>query len=648
MFGSKWCAFMAAFLFILGAADFAAATVRLPKILGDNMVLQRKKEIKIWGWAASGEKINVNFNGQSLTAKASGKGTWSVLLKAMEHGGPFELTVSGKANTITLHNILIGDVWLGSGQSNMEWIMENTTGAEAEINAANFPNIRLFTVDKDKSYTVKDDLLGGQWLECNSNNVRGFSAVAYYFGKKLNQELDVPIGLINSSWGGTRVEPWISWEKIGKEPEYKDVKLAQMENVEADDNKKRSQYLAAMKTDKGLTEEWFKPESTVAGWKSIKLPQEWTHTEIGNTDGIVWFRKEFTLSAAEISDATLSIGPVDDIDYTYINGVQVGTVSNYSQDRIYQISKNLLKEGRNLLVVKVVDNQGGGGLWGKPDQLFLETKSGKVSLAGDWQWKSSILTSDFGIKDGSGGFPSFGAQLYNSMIAPFVSFPIKGVIWYQGESNAGDAYRYTKLFPMLINDWRSKWGYEFPFLWVQLANYMEAKPQPGESEWAELREAQRLTLALPKTGQAVILDIGEAGDIHPRNKKDVGIRLALNALSVEYGKSIVHSGPTYKAMETHDNQIVLTMDNAGSGLVAKGSKYGYLQGFAIAGNDKVFHWAKAYLDGNRIVVFSEAVKDPVAVRYAWADNPDDANLYNKEGLPASSFKTDAWKWVTDN
>lgn len=648
MFRLKLKSFLLAALFLLSAGSYAVAAVRLPRILGDNMVLQRKQEIKIWGWASGGEQVKVTFNGQTVATKASGKGTWSVILKAMEHGGPFEMTIAGKANTIILRNILIGDVWLGSGQSNMEWIMQNTTGAEAEINSANYPNIRLFTVEKDKSYSIKDDLKGGQWLTCNPNNVQWFSAVAYYFGKRLNQELDVPIGLINSSWGGTKVEPWISWDAIGQEPEYKDVKLALLEKNAAADAKNYERYVEAMKTDKGLTEGWFRAENTSAGWKRITLPQEWTNTEIGNTDGIVWFRKEFTLSASDVGDATLSLGPVDDVDFTYINGVQVGTVSNYSQDRVYNVAGGLLKEGKNLIVVKVIDAQGGGGLWGKPEQLFIQTKSGKISLAGDWEWKSSVLTSDFGIKEGSGGFPSFGAQLYNAMIAPMVNFPIRGVIWYQGESNAGASYRYTKLFPMLINDWRNKWGYQFPFLWVQLANFMEARPQPGESGWAELREAQRLTLALPKTGQAVILDIGEANDIHPRNKRDVGNRLALAALAIEYGKELGYSGPTYKSMEVKGNQVILTMDNIGGGLVAKGNKYGYLQGFAIAGADKVFHWAKAYVVGNQIVVFNEAVSQPVAVRYAWADNPDDANLYNKEGLPASSFKTDTWKWSTDN
>jgi sialate O-acetylesterase len=461
--------------------------------------------------------------------------------------------------------------------------------------------------------------------------------------------LDVPIGLINSSWGGTRVEPWISWDLIGKEPEYKDVKPMEDKAI-SEEAKKLEKYTSAMKSDKGLTEAWYKPDNHIPGWKAIVLPQEWSKTEIGQTDGIVWFRKEFTLTASEIADGTLNLGPIDDQDFTYVNGVEIGSKNNYVEDRVYPLKKELLKEGRNLIVVKVVDNQGGGGLWGKPEQLFLQAGGKKIPLDGNWEWKSSVLTSDFGLKQGGSEFPSFGSELYNAMIAPIINFPIRGVIWYQGESNAGEAYRYQHLFPMLIKDWRNHWGYEFPFIWVQLANYLEAKDQPGESEWAELREAQRLALALPKTGQAVILDICDAKEIHPRNKRDVGLRLALNALAIEYGNNIIYSGPTYKSMEIAGDRIDITMDNTGSGLWAKGSKYGYLQGFAIAGEDQKFHWAKAFVDGNnqnKIVVFSEHVKKPVAVRYAWADNPDDANLYNKEGLPASSFKTDNWKWITN-
>lgn len=632
-------------LILLLASLTVNAEVRLPKILGDHMVLQRQKEVRIWGWAKSGEAVRITFNGQDVETKTGRNGTWSVKLKPMEHGGPFDMVIAGKTNTITLKDILIGDVWLGSGQSNMEWILENTTNAQTEIAAANFPRLRLFTVAKGMSFKPKDDIAQGQWQQCTPQTVRNFSAVAYYFGKKLQEELDVPIGLISSSWGGTRIEPWISWDLMQQEEEFKDLKLEQYEKTASQNEKNRQKYAESMKDDKGLKERWFDPESKASGWKSINLPQEWSRSEIGNTDGIVWFRREFNLSAEPKDEATLSLGPIDDMDVTYINGKEVGSMKEYSKDRVYTIKPGVLKQGKNLLVVKVTDNQGGGGLYGKPEQLFIEANGIKIRLDGEWDWKSSVLTSDFGVQDvGPNAYPS---QLYNAMIAPVVNFPVRGVIWYQGESNAGASFRYRELFPMMIRNWRDKWGYEFPFIWVQLANFMAPDEMPAESGWAELREAQRMTLALPKTGQAVILDIGEADDIHPRNKKEVGLRLAYNALAIEYGKKVVHSGPLFKTMEVADGKAVLSFDHVGSGLVAKGNRYGYVNGFAIAGEDQKFRWAKAFVQGDKVVVFHEDIPNPVAVRYAWGNNPDDANLYNREGLPASSFKTDSWKWSTD-
>lgn len=622
-----------------------SAEVTLPKIFGDHMVLQRQKEVKIWGWAKSGESVKVSFNGQTAETKASKKGTWLVTLKPMEHGGPFEMQISGKSNTIVLKDILIGDVWLGSGQSNMEWPLETTADSQTEIASANFPRLRLFTVGRDMSFVLKDDVKQGEWLECNSQNVRSFSAVAYYFGKKLQEELDVPIGLINSSWGGTRVEPWISWDWAQKEPEYRDLKLEQLEKTASQNAKNQQKYIDALRNDKGISERWFDSDAKITGWKTMDVPQDWTRTEIGNADGIVWFRREINLPGAPSGEATLSLGQIDDADETYINGVKVGSTNDYSRERVYKIQPGILKEGKNLIAIKVTDFQGGGGLVGKPEQMFIDANDIKIRLDGQWEWKTSVLNTDFGIREvGPNAYPS---HLYNAMIAPIINFPIRGVIWYQGESNAGESYRYRELFPLLVRNWREKWGYEFPFLWAQLANFMRAAEEPGESGWAELREAQRLTLALPKTGQAVLLDIGDANDIHPRNKRDVGIRLAYNALAIEYGKDLVYSGPVYKSMEVKDGKAILSFDHVGSGLVSKGNRYGYLNGFAIAGEDQKFRWARAFVQGDKVVVFHEDVKNPVAVRYAWADNPDDANLFNKEGLPASSFKTDQWKWSTD-
>jgi sialate O-acetylesterase len=619
--------------------------IKLPRIFSDHMVLQRETPLKVWGWGTPGETIKITFNGQSLQTKVAKSGAWNVMLKPMSHGGPFEMNISAKSGSLTLKDILIGDIWLGSGQSNMEWTLQNTSDAANEIPQANYPKIRLFTVEKDQSHQPKDDLKSGQWLECNSQNAANFSAVAYYFGRTLSKELDIPIGLINSSWGGTKIEPWISWDLIGQEPEFKNLDMAKLATMAKDNDAKQLKYAEAKKNDRGLEEKWYQPETDVSGWKLIKVPQEWSGTEIGNADGIVWFRKEFTITGDVEDSGKLSLGPIDDKDVTYVNGVQVGTETAYNKDRVYQIDKNLLKKGKNVLVVKVQDDQGGGGLYGKPEKLFLEIKGKQIPLSGEWQYKTSVLNTDFGVVDvGPNSFPS---QLYNAMIAPIVPFKIKGLIWYQGEANAQAAYSYKRLFPMLINSWRQQWGYELPFYWVQLANFMAPAQEAGDSEWAELRDAQRMTTSLPKTGQAVIIDIGEADDIHPRNKKDVGYRLALNALNKDYGKNIEFSGPVYKSMEVQGDKIILSFDHARSGLVSQNNKYGYVQGFAIAGEDKKFHWARAFIEGDKVIVFSPKVAKPVAVRYGWSDNPGDANLYNKEGLPTSPFRTDEWKWTTE-
>jgi sialate O-acetylesterase len=622
----------------------AFAEVSLPKIFSDNMVLQRDRALKVWGWAAPNEGVTVSFNGQSVKAKADRNGSWYVAFKPMAYGGPFAMSIKGKSNTISYKNILIGDVWICSGQSNMEWTMKSTNQAEKEIAESNYPKIRLFNVQKAMSYSPKNDLAGGSWLECTPQTVGDFSAVAYFFGRKLVKELDIPMGLINSSWGGTNIQTWISWDIMSQKGDYKQVDLKSLETMTTNHQANRDKYEAALRQDRGLSEKWYESSAPVDEWKKATIPNEFAHTPIGNNDGIAWFRRDFDIPAGvEAKNAVLHLGPIDDTDNTYVNGKQVGSEVEWNKDRVYAISNGLLKAGKNTLVVKVTDTGGGGGLNGKPDQLYLEVDGKRISLAGEWLCRPSVLTSEFGIKDlGPNTFPS---QLYNAMIAPITAYAIKGGLWYQGESNAHEAYAYRTLFPELINNWRNKWGYEFPFFWVQLANFQAADAQPVESDWAELREAQSKTLALPQTGQAVIIDIGEAYDIHPRNKQDVGLRLAISALKVAYGKDVVYSGPVYQSMKVEGNKVVLSFANTGTGLITK-DKYGYVSGFAVAGADKKFVWAKGYIEGNTVVVYSESVASPVAVRYAWGNNPDDASLYNKELLPASPFRTDTWPGIT--
>ena len=619
------------------------ADIQLPAIFTSNMVLQRDKQIKIWGWAAIGETVTVNFNGQTSKAKTGKDGSWQLTLQPMAYGGPYNMTLSGK-NKIALNNILIGDVWICSGQSNMEFILKNTRNAAKEISESTYPSIRLFTVEKATAFKPLNDVNSSGWKECNPNSSPDFSAVAYFFGRKLNKDLNIPIGLVHTSWGGTNIQTWTSWDVMCKEEQYKNTDLEEKAKEEALAKAKSEEFINALKNDKGDMEKWYLPEGSSEGWKNIKVPQLWESTEIGNADGNIWFKKEFEITGEMMNkDAVLNLGPIDDNDVTYLNGVQIGATNSYSAERSYKVNSSQLKTGKNTIVVKVTDTGGGGGFFGKDDQMYLEISDKKIPLSGTWQYKPSVINTSFGLQDtGPNSFPS---QLYNAMIAPLIKYSIKGAIWYQGESNAGEAYKYRTLFPGMINDWRQKWNDDFPFLWVQLANFMPQDSVPVESDWAELREAQSMTLSLPKTGQAVIIDIGERDDIHPKNKQDVGYRLALAGEKVAYGKDIVYSGPTYQSMKKDGDKVILTFSNTGSGLMLK-DKYGYAKGFAIAGDNKKFVWAKAHVEGDKVIVSADGITNPVAVRYAWGNNPDDANLYNKEGLPTSPFRTDNWKGVT--
>lgn len=629
------------------------AEVRLPHIFSDNMVIQRNENVKIWGWADKGEKITVSFNGQIQKVTANKDGVWNVILKPMKAGGPYRLEVTGK-NKVTFDNILIGEVWLCSGQSNMEMPVNGwgqVYNYEEEIASANYPQIRAFNVPQTIGATSQTDF-GGQWQVCSPQTVSGFSATAYFFARKLYQELNIPVGIINSSWGGTDIETWISGDKFdmldkkfhNRYKEFEYIKSNFGEFVKQNEAGEKA-YKAALKNDKGLSEEWFKLTSFGSDWKKMTVPQEWSTTELADVDGIVWFAYNFNLPAeAKGKSATLSLGMIDDSDVTWINGMKIGSTDGYALRRNYIVSEGILKEGQNTIVVKVIDDMSGGGIYDTPENLYLTVNDKKYSLAGEWNYRPSVTNKEYNfIHLSPNQLPSL---LYNGMINPITDFRIKGTIWYQGENNAGQAYNYRTLFPTLITNWRSKWGYEFPFYWVQLANFMAKDKMPQDSEWAELREAQTMTLNLPNTGQAVITDIGDAGDIHPRNKQDVGKRLALIALNKDYGKKgIVYSGPTFKSVEVIGNKLMIHFDNVAGGLISA-SKYGYVEGFAIAGADNKFEWAKAYIDGDKVIIYSDKVSNPVNVRYSWSNNPD-VNLYNSAGLPAVSFRTDKLKTITE-
>lgn len=626
-------------LFAIGIGFHSAAQLRVSSVFGDHMVLQRDQPLKIWGYARPKELVQIQFDQQKARVKADKSGKWVVELKSMPFGGPYDMKISGSREEIILEDLLIGDVWIGSGQSNMEWPLFNTISGDESIATSKNSQIRLFTVDKDMADSPNEEVKTTGWSVAGPESVAYFSAVAYHFGKQINKDVNIPIGLIHSSWGGTDIEAWMSWESLTSLSAFSDLDKQDYIDQKSSSEKNMKVYQAALDEAPGMKAKWFDPETTdYSKWDDIMMPQGWENTIIGQTDGIVWFAKSFELSEDHLADATLSLGPIDDVDETYVNGQLVGSLSDWSVDRTYEVKQSVLKVGTNWLVIRITDIQGGGGIYGDSEKLFLDwVGKPSISLAGMWKYQPAILSKNYGNPGfGPNQFPSC---LYNAMIAPISDLSIKGVIWYQGENNTRNPKQYQQLFPEMISDWRKQFGQEFPFIWVQLANFMAPADQPKESNWAELREAQSMTLSLPKTGQAVIIDIGEANDIHPRNKKDVGYRLALAAEKIAYEKELVYSGPTYQSIEINGSQAVLTFSNVGEGLITK-DKYGYVKGFAIAGADGQFVWAKAAIKDDKVLVWSEAVSSPKFVRYAWGDNPDDASLYNQEGLPASPFRTD--------
>jgi sialate O-acetylesterase len=625
----------------------SVSQIRLPKLIGDGMVLQRNTTLKIWGWAAPKEKITINFGDIIRETISNDQGEWEVKLSNLNAGGPYTMTISG-SNSITLKDILVGDVWVCSGQSNMELNMKRASPIYGpEIKSAENNYIRYFAVPQTYNFKEpQNDYNSGNWQTANPNTVLTFGAIGYFFARELYQKYLVPIGIINTAIGGTPVEAWISEEAIKAFPVYykeaqkfkDDALISQIEKQD----RERSQdwYTELGQKDEGYKDpqkKWSDPATNKDGWATMKIPGYWVNTGLGAINGVVWFKKEIDVPVSMVGQtALLKLGRIVDADSAFINGVFVGTTSYQYPPRRYEVKANLLKAGKNILIVRVINNSGiGGFVLDKPYQLVVNEQT--IDLQGDWQYRLGAIMKPLAgqtfVKYKSTG-------LYNAMISPLLNFSIKGVLWYQGESNAERPVEYRQLFPALIQDWRNNWKQgDFPFLFVQLPNFMEPKPAPSESNWALLREAQLKTLSLPNTGMAVAIDIGEWNDIHPLNKLDVAKRLALAAQKVAYGDSkVIYSGPIYQSMNIKGNKAILSFDHIGNGLIAKGNKP--LNQFAIAGTDKKFVWATAHIKKNRVVVWSDKIQNPVAVRYAWADNPEGANLYNKEGLPASPFRTD--------
>ncbi|SMO33446.1 sialate O-acetylesterase [Gracilimonas mengyeensis] len=652
-------------LLIFGFQTFVNAQVKLPKLINDHMVLQRDTELTLWGWASPGEEVQVEFAGFKRTTTTQPDSTWQVQFPPQEAGGPYEVTISG-SNTITLKNIMLGDVWVASGQSNMELPMYRVAPLyEEEMRQADYPRIRYFNVPQRYNFDKEQqDLAEGSWQIIHPDVIRQVSALAYFFARRLHEEYEVPVGIINSSLGGSPVEAWMSEEALKEFPRhyhealrYKNDEM--ITNIQAADQSRMNTWFHVSNTlDKGYDGiKWSSPELDDSKWGTVELPGFWDEAVFRNSkgkelkpgnengtvhlkgkNGVVWYRKTIEVPESMTGmPVELELGRIVDADSTFINGVFVGNTTYQYPPRWYTVPAGILKADENVIAVRVVNQQGAGGFFhDKPYELRTDTDT--LNLEGRWKYKLGIemppLASQTFIR-----WKPLG--LFNGMIAPLLNFEIKGVIWYQGESNVGDEEEYAKSFPAMISNWRNRWELpELPFLYVQLANFMKAYDKPTDSEWARLREAQAKALEMPYTGMAVAIDVGEWNDIHPLNKKSVGERLAQAARHVAYGEQdVVPMGPVYAGMEKKGSRIEISFKNTGSGLIIKGES---LKEIAIAGPSGEFEWARADVQGDKLIVWHPAIENPVAVRYAWADNPDDANLYNQEGLPAAPFRTDSW------
>ncbi|WP_245681410.1 sialate O-acetylesterase [Arcticibacter eurypsychrophilus] len=610
------------------------------------MVLQRNSPLVIWGWASPGEKIKINFQDKNINIVTSQDGNWRVKLPVMKAGGPYEMRLQGN-NTIVLKDILIGDVWLCSGQSNMVHQMgiHNVTYAD-DIEKANYPEIRQFWVSTATSLNgPKDKLVGGSWKWANPTDVKDFSAVAYFFARAIYTKHHVPIGIINSSVGGTPIEAWMSEDGLKNFESVVSVINRNKDTAYVQSmNRPQVATPARQEADRGLDGpiKWFDPAYSPKNWHNINIPGYWEDQGIRDLNGVVWYRKEVNLPASSAGkEAKLFMGRIVDADIAYINGRQVGSTGYMYPQRRYAVPAEVIKAGKNTIVIRVQNNFGKGGFVSdKP--YFLQIGEDKIDLKGDWQYKVGQVFRPLQRMEGTGAISEQNqpTALYNAMIAPFKNYTIKGVLWYQGESNAGNAKEYRKLLPALISDWRKQFSNaDLPFYFVQLPNYGDASYLPVESGWAVLREASLKTLNVPNTGMAVTIDLGEWNDIHPDDKEDVGERLALIARHYNYGeKNLVYSGPLYESSKIQGNKISISFTHIGSGLISIDGEE--LSQFAIAGEDKKFVWAKAKIVGNQVEVWSDEIPEPKYVRYAWSDNPVDPNLFNAEKLPSSPFRTD--------
>ncbi|MBN2166315.1 MAG: beta galactosidase jelly roll domain-containing protein [Marinilabiliaceae bacterium] len=618
--------------------------VILPKLVSDGMVLQQKSPVKIWGWASANEDVKVLFINKEYLTKADENGEWVVIIPEMQAGGPFDLYVVSH-DTIKVKDILIGDVWLCSGQSNMDLPMRRVQPLyHDEIKSAHNPNIRYFAVPRASDLLKqKNDFSNGQWVSVNCETIEDFSAVAYFFAKSVYEKTNIPIGLIQSSYGGSPVETWMSENYIRQFPKHynetvrcRDTVMVSKVLKEAEE-KSSNWYNSLYANDLGYKTGdvgWFNPDVDCSDWNIMNIPGYWNDNGLPDTHGVVWYRKLFDVPNSMVGKSVkLNLGRIVDSDSVFFNGKFVGSVGYQYPPRWYTIPEGILKKEKNTIVVRIINTGGNGGF--VPDYPYeLTFNNDTVNLKGQWKFKLGVSMP---THPGGENFKFKPTGLFNGMIHPLLKYNIKGIIWYQGESNVGRPDEYADLFPAFIKDIRSQFGQgDIPFLFVQLPNYGKSRELPYNSYWALTRESQLRALSLPNTGMAITIDLGMWNDIHPLKKREVGERLAM---LINNDETKLSSGPLYKSMSVKNDRVIIEFDNIGGGLVIKGEE---LKEFAIAGDDKQFVWANAKIEKNKVIVWSDKIKKPIAVRYAWSDNPDNANLISKEGMPASPFRTDNW------
>jgi len=630
---------------ILLILQSAYCQVLLPKLISNGMILQREIPVKIWGWATVGEKVTIEFNNLIYNTVTGDDGKWQIILPKQKAGGPFTMEITS-SNHISLKDILFGDVWLCSGQSNMEYPMNRLTDKYADVIAkCDNNNIRQFKVPQVYDFNApKVDYPSGSWISVTSKTILDYSAVAYFFARDLYEKYHIPIGIINASVGGSPAESWMSVEALKEFPNYlaeaqKFKDQSYIDQIQRSERKASNDWYAKLnQTDIGLASnpKWKDPAFNASSWPTMPVPSYWADHGLGEVNGAVWFRKEIEVPDSMVGKPIrLLMGRIVDADSVFINGNLVGTTAYQYPQRNYSVASGVLVAGKNTIAIRVINNSGRGGfVLDKPYQLFTDKDT--IQLSGNWQYQLGCTMNPSPGQTFINWKPT---GLYNGMLAPANNYAIRGAVWYQGESNAERYQEYQKLLTALITDWRFKRNHgSFPFIIAQLPNFMEAKDHPSESSWASFRNVQLKTFAVENTAMSVNIDLGEWNDVHPQNKEEVGNRLSLAAQKIAYGeKKLVSSGPIYKSMKIKGNKIELSFSDTGSGLIVKGGVE--LKQFAIAGADNKYIWAKAKIQGNKVVVWNESISNPVSVRYAWADNPEGANLYNAEGLPASPFGT---------